>query len=108
MAAVPLKKTTLFVAAELKFVPVIVTDVPGKPEAGVNEVIVGAMGSEATFITTLSREPVTVKVFEVMYLVRIRIEVMLLKIDFICGCVGGGFAMPLKCQPAKVSLSFTV
>jgi hypothetical protein len=35
------KKTILFAGIELKLVPVIVTAVPSRPEAGVKELIVG-------------------------------------------------------------------
>jgi hypothetical protein len=41
-AVVPLKLTILFAGVALKFVPVIVTLVPGMPEEGEKEVMVGA------------------------------------------------------------------
>ena len=47
-------------AVVLKFVPVRVTGVPGKPDEGLKEVMVGGEGGDKVFITTLSILPVVI------------------------------------------------
>ena len=53
-ALTPLILTTFCAAVALKFVPLIVTLLPARPDDGVNDVIVGAAPGDTRFSTTLS------------------------------------------------------
>lgn len=64
VAFVPLNATVLLAGVVLKFVPVIVTDAPTAPVAGVNDVIVGAM------------QPFTVKLFALVAVIPFTVTVI--------------------------------